>query len=46
MLAHLGDVQQALSDPGAARTAYERALRLAPADKAIQKKLESVRQGG
>ena len=46
VLAHLGDVQQALGDPGAARTAYERALRLAPADKAIQKKLESVRQGG
>jgi tetratricopeptide (TPR) repeat protein len=43
VLAHLGDVQQALGDTQAARTAYERALKLAPADRTIRKRLDEVR---
>jgi len=43
VLAHLGDVQAALGDRDAARAAYERALRLAPDDGAITRKLEGVR---
>ncbi len=43
VLVHLGDVHQALGNRSDALDAYERALRLRPADERIREKIETVR---